>query len=71
MLETIAASWAKQPLAIEPGVNLRDRMKLTGVNCGFSFLTNDGATRLIVAADALWANSSRATDDREYRFSIR
>ena len=29
MLETLAASWAQQPLAIEPGVNFRDRMKLT------------------------------------------
>jgi hypothetical protein len=46
-------------------------MELTRVNCGFSFLTNDGATRLIVAADALLANSSRTTDDREFCFSIR
>ncbi len=34
VLEALAASWAEQALAIEPGVNFRDGMKLTGVNVG-------------------------------------
>jgi len=32
MLEALAAPWAKQAIAIEPGVDLRDRMKLNGIN---------------------------------------
>jgi hypothetical protein len=66
MLEAFAASWAQQALAIEPGINIRDRMELTRVNFRLSFLTNDGATRFIAAADALWTNASRSADDREF-----
>jgi len=37
MLEALATPWAKQALAIEPGVNFRDRMKLTRINFCLSF----------------------------------
>ncbi len=63
MLEAIAAPWAKQTLAIEPGVDLRDRMELTRINFRLSFSTNDGATRFIAAADALLPRSFRTADD--------
>ena len=71
MLEAIAAPWAKQTLAIEPGVDLRDRMKLTGVNFGFSFLTYDGATRFIAAAVALWQIQPAPPTIENFGFSIR
>lgn len=54
MFEALAAFWTKQALTIEPRIDFRDRMELTRINFGFSFLTNDGATRFIAAADALW-----------------
>jgi hypothetical protein len=37
MLEALAASWAKETLAIEPGVDVCDRMKLARINFGLSF----------------------------------
>ena len=37
MLEALAAPWAKEALAIEPGVDFCDRMKLGRVNFGLSF----------------------------------
>lgn len=59
MLEALAALWAKETLAIEPSVDIRDRMKLNRVNLCLSY---DRAVRLVAAADALfWANAGAAS----------
>ncbi len=66
VLEALAAPWAKQALAIEPGVNFRDGMKLTRINVGLSFLTNEGAVPLVAASDAFYGKILPFRGDREF-----
>jgi hypothetical protein len=63
MLIALATPRARQELTIEPCINFSDRMELTRINLRLSFSTNDGATRLIAAADALLPRSFRTADD--------
>jgi hypothetical protein len=59
MLEAFAAPWAKETLAIEPSVDIRDRMKLNRINFCLSY---DRAVRIFAAANALfWANAGAAS----------
>ena len=65
MLEVLPAPWATEAITIEPGVNRRDRMKLTRIQIRLSIARMTSALTA-VASSAVFSDEWRVEANREF-----